>query len=133
MQLQVQNHEYEAAFETVTRSERIDPDSLEVKSCKLQAVSMMEKPPNTPEDVWREIDFIIEKRGRTQSDLMRALLTARRREVHDQKQVDALREEIIRRFPDSPSAANERRTMKVEAASAQELSPQIKQTTRTEE
>ncbi|MEW6366298.1 MAG: redoxin domain-containing protein [Acidobacteriota bacterium] len=115
-QLQVRNGDYEAALGTVARAEKIDPERLDVKRCKLQAVSMVEKPPTTPEDVWREIDSILDKKGRELVDLRRALHIANSREIRDQQRAEALRDEIIKRFPDSPDAASMRRMGKVEAA-----------------
>lgn len=107
--LKLREGEHDAAFEFAVRAEKLDPESLSLKRYKLQAVAMMEDPPSKPADVWREIDAILDKHGRTQRDLSSALLIARTRQIQDEKREAALVDEILKRFPDSPGAAAERR------------------------
>jgi len=94
------------AYETIVRAEKADPDSLWVKEQKLRVLSRMPSPPVTPEEVWKEIQTILDKDGRALEPLAAALVVARR--TGNEERSRALVDEILNTYPDTRRAREER-------------------------
>ena len=112
--IQMSQTKFSAAFETIRQAEKLEPASLRMMDLKLGLFQMRWNLPLTPEQMWTEVEEILNKKERDLRSLMRAFRIAMIRQ--EEEKARCYSDELLKKFPDSQQAAMSKTEMAIRQA-----------------